>query len=148
MYCQLCQQNIIDSDTYCVLTHYRWQFVLRILRYVFWATLWKCWMCQQQLFAFLVVQGVLYQENTSCNPPHGLGGGSFDSPRSNGLTPNAVADPGFLRRELKLGVLKPKPPAGRSGITAAHKLKCLLFYRCLSKRLGDKEVQLCMLNQI
>jgi len=38
-------------------------------------------MCQLQLFTVLVVQGVLYQENTSCNPPW-VGGGSFDSPRS------------------------------------------------------------------
>jgi len=39
-----------------------------------------------QLLAFLVVQGVLYLENTSCNCPPPRLGGSLGSPQSNSVT--------------------------------------------------------------
>ena len=40
-----------------------------------------------QLLPLFVVQGVLYQENTSCNPPQRLGGGHWTAQALGGGAP-------------------------------------------------------------
>ena len=68
-------------NIYCIVASFK---ITKYIGVFFGATVYKRCLSCMQLLAFLVVQGVLYLENTSCNcPPPPRLGGSLGSSQSN-----------------------------------------------------------------